>query len=343
MPKTRSLVSITTDPEGATVTLRRNGRVIAQGKTPFEPTIEAGDYEITIDHKNFAPLVENVTVTQGVLSQLRYKISTGEALVALLITSNPSGASIYIDSREAGEVAKTPHTVAVSPGKHTIYIERPGFRGEKRTIILDKGDSQTVTVGLTRTQNGFIRVVGTKGAKILLDNKEVGTIPWEGPAPAGVRKLRVVKDGYTAWEDSVLVGRGKQTRVLVDLGSADKNEGVWILGGITVAVFAVAIGFGVASDNLNGQLAADLKRQDPTMGDPVNLASDDPRISKGETFALVANISFIAAGASALLALVFFLIDGSQPSHGQVRKPKDFALSPYVSPSSAGGFAQWSF
>ncbi len=56
----------------------------------------------------------------------------------LKITSNPSGATVYLDDANAGE---TPLETVVVPGQHTIKIFKVNFKDWEKTITVNKGEN----------------------------------------------------------------------------------------------------------------------------------------------------------------------------------------------------------
>ncbi|MCA9719432.1 MAG: protein kinase [Myxococcales bacterium] len=58
------------------------------------------------------------------------------ALVAYKIESNPDGAEVSVDDDKRG---KTPLTVELAPGEHTVVVKRSGYRTEKKTVKIAAG------------------------------------------------------------------------------------------------------------------------------------------------------------------------------------------------------------
>jgi tetratricopeptide (TPR) repeat protein len=50
----------------------------------------------------------------------------GPRVALVSITSTPPGADLYVDRKDLGSRGRTPQTVAVAPGTHTILLELPG-------------------------------------------------------------------------------------------------------------------------------------------------------------------------------------------------------------------------
>ena len=91
------------------------------------------------------------------------------------VDSNPSGAEVFVDGSSRG---MTPITLSLSPGPHALELRR---RGASRGISLDVKAGEQVSQQIDLTN---IRAVGTlvvnsqpKGAKVILDGREIGVTP----------------------------------------------------------------------------------------------------------------------------------------------------------------------
>lgn len=66
---------------------------------------------------------------------------------------SPADAAVYLDDRFIGtaeEVNSLDRGVAVSPGRHTVTISRPGFRDRSKEIDVAAGDSPTFELSLEK-------------------------------------------------------------------------------------------------------------------------------------------------------------------------------------------------
>ena len=66
---------------------------------------------------------------------------------ALIIDSTPPGAEIYVDSVSAG---RTPATLTVAPGQHTIQIAAFGYKDWVNTVTVQQGTQQKVAADLAK-------------------------------------------------------------------------------------------------------------------------------------------------------------------------------------------------
>ncbi|HEY6065310.1 MAG TPA: PEGA domain-containing protein, partial [Thermoanaerobaculia bacterium] len=75
------------------------------------------------------------------------------AKTRLRLKVSPSDAAVYLDDRFIGtaeEVNSLERGVAVSPGRHTVTISRPGFRDRSRQIEVTAGDSPSLELSLEK-------------------------------------------------------------------------------------------------------------------------------------------------------------------------------------------------
>jgi len=66
-------------------------------------------------------------------------------LASVAVASTPDGADITVDGKYAGS---TPSTLKLSPGDHTIKIEKSGFKAWERTITVSSGSEVKVSATL---------------------------------------------------------------------------------------------------------------------------------------------------------------------------------------------------
>jgi len=70
-------------------------------------------------------------------------------LATVVVRSTPDGADITVDGKFVGS---TPSTVRLSPGDHTVVLEKCGYKTWQRTMTVSPGAS--ITVGPTLEKNG---------------------------------------------------------------------------------------------------------------------------------------------------------------------------------------------
>lgn len=76
-----------------------------------------------------------------------------ESRTRLRLNIEPSDAAVYVDNRFVGtaeEVNSLERGVAVSAGKHTVTVSRPGFRDKTADVTVEAGRTETLEISLGR-------------------------------------------------------------------------------------------------------------------------------------------------------------------------------------------------
>jgi hypothetical protein len=322
----KSLVSIATVPEGASVTISRDGATVASGPSPLSASLDQGHYRLRIEHPDFNPAETELVLEPGKVYLIQMNLSQGEFFGYLRVRSSTPGASVYVDSREAGARGTTPFEGPVVLGAHHVWIERPGFEPVERDIVVGVGEDVVIDEDLARTREGRVRVIGNlRGATIRVDGDPVGAVPWEGELLAGPHRLRVEATDMKPWEEEVTVERGLLTPVRARLRPAMGRGGGWA----TLVIGSLMLGGGVTCSVLAHDYAVGLAEARAAG----TLASNDWRIDWGLGLSIA---QWGAYGVSALLlglSVYYFVVDDLPPSDGTVLEPREYAgLSVGVAP-----------
>ena len=85
-------------------------------------TVEAatGTYELRLEKENYLSSIQMVEVFKDSLIQINFSLE--ESFTKISVTSNVSGARIFLDGINTGKT--TPDTVSTDPGLHMISLER---------------------------------------------------------------------------------------------------------------------------------------------------------------------------------------------------------------------------
>lgn len=321
----KSLVSVDTVPGGATVTITRDGEVVATGPSPLSQTLDAGSYRLRIEHPDFNPAETALDVDAGKVYFVQLNLSQGEFLGLLRVVSSTPGASVFIDDHDAGARGTTPFEAPVRAGSHHVWIERPGFVAIERDVEVTIGEDAVIDEDLARTDEGRVRVIGNvRGARIFIDDELVGAVPWEGEMHAGEHDIRVESDGMKPWIDEVDVARGQLTPVRVHLRPAMGRSGaivafvmtgIFLAGGITSSVLAHDYALQLDQARMAG-----------------TLASNDQRVDLATGFSIA---QWGAYGISAILfglSMYYLFYDDLPASEATVLVPRDYSLAPMVDP-----------
>ncbi|KAF0205682.1 MAG: Serine/threonine-protein kinase [bacterium] len=154
--KQKSGLSILSIPDGATIFL--DGKEV--GKTPYEnKDLDVGEYGVKIE-KEEASWQGRVNLIGGTLTVINRDLakdpifSAGEVLTldrgrGVTVISNPSESGIEIDGKSYG---KTPITINIEAGEHTILVSHPNYLKRSIRANLPNNFNLTVSVGLALSE-----------------------------------------------------------------------------------------------------------------------------------------------------------------------------------------------
>ncbi|MCP4676746.1 MAG: PEGA domain-containing protein [Deltaproteobacteria bacterium] len=318
----KSLISMRTNPPDAVVRiLDKDGTEVSKSDGPAAQTVVRGTYTIEASHPDFRTVQTKVNVTPGQVYIVVVEMSQGAFLGFLHVTTDVPGAAVYVDDKSAGQVGITPWGNVQPAGKHTIWIEKPGYAPIEMEVEVNLGEEVELPLTLKRLDFGTILVkANIPGTEVFLDDKPLGTAPLEEQVSPGRHKLLVKAEGMKDYTTMVEVGRGQRTKTLVRMNPRPSRTSAWVSLGFSVALFA---GGGVAGGmalKLNNEL--DSKRRQGRLSD------DDPRIMKGFLWALGADLAFGVGTVVGALCIYYFLRDPLPPSEGRVAEPVDFEENP---------------
>jgi len=131
-------ITIKTDPPGADLEI--DGKKI--GKSPVSIPLMKGSFQLSCNHPNFKPLKKSLDVVKDTdltipLEPLKKTITSQQS--SLLISSDPSGAEIFIDGHSIGI---TPKNIPFIPfGSYNLLLKLSGFDPVQKTVSVPKETS----------------------------------------------------------------------------------------------------------------------------------------------------------------------------------------------------------
>jgi outer membrane receptor for ferrienterochelin and colicins len=137
------------------------------------------------------------------------RLSPRVALVS--ITSDPVGATVYLDRREHGSYGVTPLVIAVSEGAHTLLLERDGYLGTELAMRAALGEREELSATLARIE-GAIALESPADAQIEVRDPSgvtvgVGTAPVRIALPPGSYEVEVRAPGSAPWRTLTRITR----------------------------------------------------------------------------------------------------------------------------------------
>jgi outer membrane receptor for ferrienterochelin and colicins len=152
--------------------------------------------------------------------EIRASLSRLEARVALVeVVTDPPGATIFLDRRDLGSIARSPARIAVAAGEHRILVSLEGHADpEPVTIQATVGQVASARVTLRRIV-GQVIIEGDEGATIHVDRDDgdpACSMPCTLDLVPGVHSLRARRDGYRFDPVVVRIEPGVATNVRIE-------------------------------------------------------------------------------------------------------------------------------
>ncbi len=214
---TSGSIYATSTPSGAAIYLNGNYR----GVTPLTiSSITPGTYQIEADLPGYQPYSTTVSVSAGQTSTILFPLQAIAQPGAVVVSSNPSGAYVYMDAAYKG---KTPLTLSsVSAKSHVIELDLSGFYDWKSTVTVSPGVTSYVNAQMSPIpdQNpGYISVSSSPtGASVSVDGVYQGqtsatqALVVSGVTP-GTHTVALSLSGYQDYSTSVAVQSSTTTPV----------------------------------------------------------------------------------------------------------------------------------
>ncbi len=224
-------------PQGATIYL--DG--INQGTTGKTLILSFGSHIIRLTKEGYQDYFETFeqTYDQKTITAFLTPSSTSN-FGRSDITSNPSGANIYIDGYYAGITPKTMD--GLTPGSHTVRVTLPKYHDYTTTTTIFAGQSSSVYANFkitTSTQSPApIPVVkpslkyysslaitsSPSGAHIYIDGFYRGITPTNlSDLNPGSHTVRIAKTDYNTYSTSISLSEGNSTQVSADLKAIKRS------------------------------------------------------------------------------------------------------------------------
>jgi len=162
---------VTTDPPGAQVMV---GGGTVDGVTPLTVKgLPAGDITVLVTRDGFGDVTQTVKILPGQEAPLVVKLPLLQG--AIVVKSNPPGATVFIDNVERGvTIMEGLKVIAIPIGTHTIKLTLPDYREETCQELVTNHGNKEVSVPLTGLPGKVTITTTPKGATVTLDGQERG-------------------------------------------------------------------------------------------------------------------------------------------------------------------------
>ena len=153
---------------------------------------------------------------------------------SISITSNPSGANIYLDGTSKGITSST--LIDIPIGSHTVKLTKSGYNDILKTVTIISGQTISFSESLI-AQTGSISVSSNPSdANVYLDGTSKGTTPITlHDVPIGTHTVKLKKSGYSDISKTVTVTSGGTAQVSKNLST----DPILAIGGICLFLLLI--------------------------------------------------------------------------------------------------------
>jgi len=216
-------IAVNSTPAGASVLL--DGRLTGQKTNCLLADVAVGSHTVSITLEGYIQHTQTVEIEGGDTVTVN---ATLQAVPGnLQVNSAPQGAQIWLDDQNTGEVTDHLFT-GVRPGSHKVKLLLEGFFDWERTVEVKSKDTTIVEANLAEA--GALQVNSIpQETQIWLNGENTGEVTNHlfDPLATGSYRVKLVKEGYFDWEDTVEVVGGQTTTVnatLIQWGNLQVNS-----------------------------------------------------------------------------------------------------------------------
>jgi hypothetical protein len=113
-------------------------------------------------------------------------------------------------------------------GEHVISVNAEGYVSYRQTLQMEPGTTQIMSIVLKQKErgSGFLNVYSYPWSTIFIDGLMLGTTPTPSPIALaeGEHIMRLERDGFVPYKETVTIKNGEVTRVQVDLVKQEPAE-----------------------------------------------------------------------------------------------------------------------
>lgn len=132
---------------------------------------------------------------------------------ALEVSSSTAGADVSIDGEHVGTIPLAGPITTLTPGEHTIKVEKAGFAPYIDVFKVDRKKPTRVEVELVAVAGVLKLKSNVDGARVYVDGKFVGEAPITTEMAVGPRAVQVSKGGYKDFFQNVSAVAGQDVNL----------------------------------------------------------------------------------------------------------------------------------
>lgn len=316
-------LSVVTEPPGVTIYVDRKA-LGAFGESPRVLAVKPGRRQVLVEKQGYEPASTWVSTANG--RQVEARLTLKQIVGTLRVSTSVPGAEIRVDDQTRAAVGRTPHSLTMAPGAHTVFLRAQGYWPTQLRVVIKANETRRLSLVLKALPppTGTLRIdTNIMGALVMMDGKNLGITPLlRRDVRAGRHRITVFSKGYYQWSGRFALPPDGEAQVAVQLERVPRRKKrgpwPWIMLGLTgAALIAGATMWGLAASN-HGRYedATSPSMDDLQLGQRYNIAAD---VLLGST---------AATGLATALSFILLKPDPDRPSTGQIRVSKAGATAP---------------
>jgi hypothetical protein len=197
--------------------------------------VVVGQHTIKLTKSDFFDTITTVSVSVGETLHLHENLA---GYGSLNISSDPSGAKVYLDGSHTGE---TPQNISTVVGNHTIKLTKSDYDDEIKNVSLSVGETLHLHENLTGYGSLSISSI-PYGANVSVDGNYTGKTPLLiSKVVEGLHLIKLTKQDYADVETMIHVSAGMEKSLDVTL----PVQGAVNISTITVLISIISVIIGV--------------------------------------------------------------------------------------------------
>jgi serine/threonine protein kinase len=187
------------------------------GNTPFRhDDVTPGNYEITLKKSGYRDASDGIYINSGDTGNLQIPLQ--RILTNLSISSDPPGATVWIDNRLISETETPLKIDSLSLGTHLVRIQQEGYRTYQEEVVLKDQSENNLHASLITSQ-GNLNITVQPWGSIYIDDelkKKDTNVKYSCVLPGGEHVIKVVHPIFGEWKKIVRIGDGETMNVPVN-------------------------------------------------------------------------------------------------------------------------------
>ncbi len=199
-------------------------------------------------------LKSRVPRLQELIYEVRQKVTT------VSFNCPIEGVEIHLRERVVGKCPLQQGAVKVNAGPATIEGTKEGYFPFKRDLELPGGGLATIDLQLASKKTSGVLLVKSPvvGTKVVIDETQTGTVPYELPIAAGTHTVSLSKDGFLPNKTSAIVNAGETKELNIDLEKETPVYGKWwfwtAIGAVVAGGVVTVVALRTEKDPVRGSI-----------------------------------------------------------------------------------------